>query len=184
MRVPTFLELYDVPEIQTVPPLAGAGKSGDKRIDYVLDYYAVAKKVGEKFGINPIIILAQGSVESGWGTSTLAKLNNNFFGVTAYGKPNQYWDGSFRVSKTSGLKFRNYKSVEAGFSDYARIITSYYKAAAKASHNIVEYATKIAASPYINEKNGDNRSKYRQLIIQSATTIMEIAKKKFPPVLS
>lgn len=180
MRVPTFLELHNVPEILTQLPLAGADKTGDKRVDYVLDYYKVAEIVGRKFGINPIIVLAQGSVESGWGTSTLAKVNNNFFGVTAYGKANQYWDGSFRVSKTSGLKFRNYKSVEDGFSDYARIITSYYKDAAKASHDIVAYATKIAASPYINEKNGDNRGKYRQLIIQSATTIMEVAKKKFP----
>lgn len=181
VRVPTFLELHNVPEIQVVMPLTGAGQSGDKRIDYVANFFRVAEKVGQKFGINPFIILAQGSVESGWGTSTLAKLNNNFFGVTAYGKPNQFWDGSFRVSKTSGLKFRNYKSVEDGFSDYARIITSYYKDAAKASHDIVAYATKIAASPYINEKNGDNRGKYRQLIIQSATTIMEIAKKKFLP---
>jgi len=184
MRVPTMLELHSVPEIQTVTPLAGAGRTGDKRIDYVLDYYAAAVKVGKKFNLNPLIILAQGSVESGWGTSTLAKLNHNFFGVTAYGSKNEFWDGTFRVSTSSGLKFRNYKSVEAGFSDYARLITRYYPKAAAVSNNITAYATAIAASPYINEKNGDNRAKYKQLIIQSANTILEIAKKKLLPTLN
>lgn len=61
MRVPTFLELHNVPEIQTVLPLAGAGRTGDKRIDYVLDYYMAAVNVGKKFGLNPLIILSQGS---------------------------------------------------------------------------------------------------------------------------
>lgn len=184
MRVPTFLELHSTQEIQTQMPLIGAGHTGDKRVDYVLDYYEAAIKVGKKFGIHPVIILAQGSVESGWGTSTLAKVNHNFFGVTAFGKPNEYWDGSFRVSTSSGLKFRNYKSVEDGFSDYARMITKYYPDAAKVSNDIVAYATKIAMSPYINEKNGDNRAKYRQLIIQSANTILEIAKKKLLELLN
>lgn len=180
MRVPTFLELHSTAEIQAQPiVLAGAGRTGDKRIDYVLDYLQAAVAVAKKFGIHPLIILAQGSVESGWGTSQLARENHNFFGVTAFGKPNEYWDGSFRVSKSSGLKFRNYKSVEAGFSDYARMITKYYPEAARLSNNITAYATKIASSPYINEKNGDNRSKYRELIIQSAHTILDIAKKKF-----
>jgi flagellar protein FlgJ len=183
MRVPTFLELHSVPEIQSQAPLLGATKTGDKRIDYVSDYFAIAKKVGEKFNFNPIIILSQGSVESGWGTSQLARENHNFFGVTAFGKPNPFWDGTYRVSSSSGLKFRNYKSVEDGFSDYARMITAYYPAAAKVSFDPVAYATAIASSPYINEKNGDNRAKYRALIIQSAQTIMDVAKKKFPKLL-
>lgn len=179
MRFPTFLELHNTSEVFAQPvSLGGANRTGDKRIDYVFDFMAAAIKVGKKFGLSPIIILAQGSVESGWGTSQLARENHNFFGVTAFGKPNEFWDGSFRVSKSSGLKFRNYKSVEDGFSDYARMIATYYPDAAKVSNDITAYATKIANSPYINEKNGDNRAKYRALIIQSANTILEIAKKK------
>lgn len=180
LRVPTFLELHSVPEIQSQAPLLGAAKTGDKRIDYVSEFFPIADKVGKKFKFNPIIILSQGSVESGWGTSQLARENHNFFGVTAFGKPNPYWDGSYRVSTSSGLKFRNYKSIEDGFSDYARMITTYYPAAAKVSNDPAAYATAIANSPYINEKNGDNRAKYRALIIQSAQTILDVAKKKFP----
>lgn len=180
MRFPTFLGLHNTRELYAQPvSLGGANRTGDKRIDYVFDFLDAAVKVGKKFGLHPIIILAQGSVESGWGTSQLARENHNFFGVTAFGKPNAFWDGSFRTSTSSGLKFRNYKSVEDGFSDYASMIVKYYPDAAKVSNNIEAYATKIANSPYINEKNGDNRAKYRALIIQSANTILEIAKKKF-----
>lgn len=177
LRVPTVLGLQgEVPEILS-QPLEGS-ETGDKRINFVVKYYELAVKVGKKFGLHPLVILAQGSIESGWGTSQLARQNNNFFGITAYGKPNQYWTGEKRVSTTSGLPFRSYKTVEDGFSDFARIITSYYKQAAQVSNNVAAYAQKIAYSPYINEKNGDNREKYRQLIIQSAQTILEIAKKK------
>jgi flagellar protein FlgJ len=177
MRVPTYLGLYGTPEIQAQP--LGANTQSDKIVEFVLKYYSVAVKVGKAFGLHPLVILAQGSIESGWGTSQLARENNNFFGVTAFGKPNQYWKGDKRVSTKSGLSFRSYQTVEAGFSDFARIITSYYKEAAKVSNDVKAYAEKIAYSPYISEKNGDNRIKYRALIIQSAETILAIAKKKY-----
>jgi flagellar protein FlgJ len=176
MRVPTVMGLHGTIEI--VPQPLASTETGDKRVNFVMKYYEIAVKVGKLFNLHPLIILAQASIESGWGTSKLARENNNFFGVTAYGKPNQYWTGEKRVSTSSGLPFRSYKTVEAGFSDFARLITSYYKEAAKVSNDIRAYAQKIAYSPYINEKNGDNREKYRALIVQSAETILMIAKKK------
>lgn len=177
LRVPTVLGLQGVTEIMPTQ-VGGLSKTGNKQIDFVFNLYDMAVKVGKKFNLHPLIILAQASIESAWGTSLLAKMNNNFFGVTAFGKPNQYWNGEFRVSKASGLKFRSYKTVEDGFSDFARIITSYYKEAAKVSGNVAEYAKKIAQSPYISEKNGDNRAKYEEIIKRSAATILEISKKK------
>ncbi len=179
LRVPTILGLQGSIEIQPQNLGATATPATDKRVNFVLKYYQIAVKVGKVFNLHPLVILAQASVESGWGTSQLALQNNNFFGVTAYGSVNKYWTGEKRVSTSSGLPFRSYKSVEAGFSDFARLITSYYKEAASVSNNINAYAQKIAYSPYINEKNGDNRAKYKALIIQSADTILGIAKKKF-----
>mgnify|MGYP000096898978 CR=1 FL=1 len=32
-------------------------------------YYPLAKKAGDRFGMNPEIILAQAALESGWGSS-------------------------------------------------------------------------------------------------------------------
>lgn len=182
MRIPTVLGLHGAEEI--LPQALGTNETGDKRVIYVMKYYAIAVKVGKKFGIHPLMILAQASIESGWGTSLLARQNNNFFGVTAFGKPNIYWTGEKRQSTSSKLWFRSYKTVEDGFSDFARLITSYYKDAAKVSGDITAYATKIASSPYISEKNGDNRAKYRALIIQSGETILNIIKKKFQAQLN
>jgi flagellar protein FlgJ len=177
LRVPTILGLQGSVEILPQPLGATATPATDKRVTFVMKYYETAVKVAKLFNIHPLIILAQGSVESGWGTSKFATEDNNFFGITAFGSPNKYWTGEKRISTSSGIAFRHYKTVEACFSDYARIITSYYKEAAAVSNNINEYAQKIAYSKYLNASDA-NRAKYKALIIASAATILSIAKKK------
>ena len=97
--------------------------------------------------------------------------------MTAYGAVNQYWTGGKYVSKSSGLPFRTYKTALDGFRDFARLITAKYPQAAKASPSVTEYARIISSSPYINEKNGDNRAKYKELIIRNAVAIITISKK-------
>ncbi|MEN9331099.1 MAG: Mannosyl-glycoprotein endo-beta-N-acetylglucosaminidase [Bacteroidota bacterium] len=47
-----------------------------KTEQYVTDNYPYAKKAGEKFAMDPLVILAQGSFESAWGTSNLSKKYN------------------------------------------------------------------------------------------------------------
>lgn len=175
---PTLLGLAGTQEVQArdLTLLGIPSPTGDKRTDYVTKYYPIAEQVGKKFGINPVVILAQAAIESGWGTSTLAHACNNFFGMTAYGTVNQYWKGAKYVSKSSGLPFRIYATAADGFSDFARLISTKYLDAAKASPSITEYARIISASPYINEKNGDNRAKYKELIIRNAVAITMIAK--------
>lgn len=174
---PTLLGIYNTTEIHAQELKGVAPTSGDKRADYVIKYYGVAEKVGKAFGINPLVILAQAAVESGWGTSNLSQNHNNFFGVTAYGNINAYWKGGKYVSTSSGLPFRTYDTVADGFSDFARLLISKYSTAAKASQSVTEYARLISTSPYINEKNGDNRSKYKELIIRNAVAISLLAKK-------
>ena len=174
---PTMLGLQGTDEIQSQGIEGVASRTGDKRSDYVVNYYGTAERVGKLFGINPIVILAQAAIESGWGTSTLARLHNNFFGVTAYGQTNEYWKGKKYISKSSGLPFRSYPNASDGFSDFARLIKTKYSRAAQASQSITEYARLISSSPYINEKNGDNRAKYKELIIRNAIAINLILKK-------
>jgi len=174
---PTLLQLKGESELELYDTLGAVATPKDKREIYVNTYYHPAQKVGREFKLNPIVILAQGALESGWGTSKLARESNNFFGITAYGSPNAYWKGAKRISTSSGLPFRVYDSVENGFRDFAHLITKKYKEAAKASDSVTEYARLIANSPYINEKNGDNRSLYKQIIIKNAAAILTFAKK-------
>lgn len=104
--------------------------------NYIKQYLPLAQKAGERFGMNPIIILAQSAIETGWGESSLAKEYNNFFGITAYGRPNPFWDGGRTdLSATGGrpaLWFRRYLTAEDSFLDFARLIHSAYPVAAHA----------------------------------------------------
>lgn len=138
---------------------------------YLTKNFENAKKAGEKYNINPIAILSQGSIESGWGTSNIATNYNNYFGITAYGSVNDYWTGEKYIAKESGLPFRVYKNAADSFYDYARLISSKYKEAAKNSFNMERYAYSIAYSPYLSDKQGDNRPVYYKLIQSQAKTI-------------
>lgn len=131
--------------------------------DFILKYSPLAIEAGRKFNINPKIILAQAALESGWASSYSAKVRHNFFGITALGKTNAYWDGN-KSTASSGLSFRIYKTDKDSFMDFARLISEKYPTAAAASYDHKKYAKLIAQSPYISEKNGDNRTIYESTL--------------------
>ena len=60
---------------------------------YISTHLADAQSAGARFHLNPIILLAQAALESGWGTSRLAREANNHFGITGYGASNAFWHG-------------------------------------------------------------------------------------------
>jgi flagellar protein FlgJ len=159
-----------------------AGITTADKEQFVLKMFPLAEQAGKKFNLNPVVILAQAALESGWGTSYMARNIFNFFGITAFGKPNDYWNGQNYTSKTSGLKFRVYPNPVAGFSDFARLITSKYKTAAAVSFDVAAYAKEIAYSPYINESNGDSRTLYHSTIISNANAIQKIRQPGYVPL--
>ncbi|MDO9186252.1 MAG: glucosaminidase domain-containing protein [Bacteroidia bacterium] len=150
--------------------------------EFVKTYYSLAEKAGKKYNLNPTVILAQAAHESGWGGSYAARVRKNFFGITAYGSTNEYWDGSKSASQTNPqLVFRIYKTAEDSFMDFARLISSKYKTAASVSSDSSQYAKAIAYSPYISEKNGDNRPAYQKAVISNSNYIdsmSDLLKKK------
>ena len=146
---------------------------------FTISYLPLAIKAGERYGMLAEVILAQAAIESGWGGSYGARVRKNFFGITAAGSPNTYWDGSYSVSQNQyQLKFREYKTDQDSFYDFARLISSKYKSAHSVSSDSTAYAQAIAYSPYISEQNGDNRENYKNLIISSFNSISAIVKKK------
>ena len=44
----------------------------DKQIQYLQTCLPAAEKAGGTYDMNPVVILAQGALESGWGTSHMA----------------------------------------------------------------------------------------------------------------
>lgn len=126
-------------------------------------------------GLNPVVILAQAALESGWGESRLAREHNNFFGLMGYGASNSHWDGKRTpVGKPPHtLFFRSYPSPGESFHDFARLIHSCYRQAWNVSKHIEAYAHEIAYSPYISERNGDSRQAYKESLISICRTIMK-----------
>ena len=52
---------------------------------FIREYAPLAGEAGRAFRIDPVVILAQAAIETGWGESTLCREYHNFFGITAYG---------------------------------------------------------------------------------------------------
>lgn len=144
---------------------------------YIENYYPLALSASKKYGIDPVVILAQGAHESAWGTSRIATQAKNFFGITTGGKPNEYWKGD-AYNATTGLKFRVYANPVDSFMDFARLIKTGYSKAAAVSTNYEKYAEAISQSRYITELNGDNREVYKNSIIKFSSYISEYLKKK------
>lgn len=142
-----------------------------KKALFIKNYLPLAKEAGDAFNLNPVVILAQGAIESGWGMSTLSTQFNNFFGITGYGKKNDYWPGYLVKLHSRSLEFRAYPDARSCFHDYARLIRSTYPAAADMSYYPEVFAREIAYSKYISEVNGDDRETYRTSIISLCQSI-------------
>lgn len=116
---------------------------------YISTHLADAQSAGDRFHLNPIILLAQAALESGWGTSRLAREANNHFGITGYGASNAFWHGG-RVTaryKRGELLFRRYDSARNSYLDFARLLVCSYPQAAAMSRFPADYAKAIAYSP-------------------------------------
>lgn len=145
--------------------------------DFVNKFYPAAKAAGAEFNINPVVILAQAAIESGWGESNLASYNN-YFGITAYGRINNYWHGGKIQLADGGLTFRRYDTMENSFMDYCRLIRGSYRTSADLSFHPAAFAKSIAYSKYISEVNGDNRASYQILMEKLSASIAALVPKQ------
>ena len=84
--------------------------------EYIENWSEVAQNHMKEFGIPASITLAQGILESAYGTSDLAQKANNHFGIKCHD-----WKGK-KVYKDDDEKnecFRKYKSAEESFRDHS-----------------------------------------------------------------
>lgn len=90
---------------------------------YVSKYKETALQNEKEYGIPATIILAQGILESGAGTSGLAQASNNHFGIKAGSK----WKGRVHLAwddETKKSRFRCYDSPAESYRDHARLLTT------------------------------------------------------------
>ncbi|MCD7977078.1 MAG: glucosaminidase domain-containing protein [Tannerellaceae bacterium] len=153
-----------------------------KKQSYMEKCLPLAEEAGKVFGINPVVILAQGALESGWGTSTLATRYHSYFGVTGSGTANDYWDGQRVWLGKNSLHFRTYSEPLNSFLDYARLLRSRYPNAANVSDSPEEFARAISYSAYISEVNGDDREAYCKSLISICRTISKMKESLFASI--
>lgn len=90
---------------------------------YISQYKEIAIQNEKEYGIPATIILAQGILESGAGTSGLAQASNNHFGIKAGSK----WKGRVHLAwddETKKSRFRCYDSPAESYRDHARLLTT------------------------------------------------------------
>ena len=104
-----------------------AGVPADRNTSYVDRYVEAAVLEMQSGGVPASIILAQGILESGAGTSTLAMEANNHFGV----KCGSDWKGEtyYKKDDDPGLScFRKYNSVSESYYDHGNFLRNPKKA--------------------------------------------------------
>ncbi|NVK26772.1 MAG: glucosaminidase domain-containing protein [Flavobacteriia bacterium] len=106
-----------------------------RRIDYIEKYKDIAIREMQDYGIPASITLAQGILESGDGTSELARDANNHFGIKCHSD----WEGErvYHDDDEDNECFRKYEHAEASFRDHSLFLK-----------NRSRYSALFALDPY------------------------------------
>ncbi|MDF3125852.1 flagellar assembly peptidoglycan hydrolase FlgJ [Rheinheimera sp. 1928-s] len=133
--------------------------------DFIKKLMPAAKQAAQKLGLEPLALLAQAALETGWGQRTFktAEGNNsfNFFGIKAHNS----WQGDVAVVDTleyrqgvaqkEKAKFRAYESPEQSLGDYVDFIKSNprYQQAVAMADNPKAYFQQLQAAGYATDPN-------------------------------
>ncbi|MBU0912313.1 MAG: flagellar assembly peptidoglycan hydrolase FlgJ [Gammaproteobacteria bacterium] len=133
--------------------------------EFIQKLMPAAKQAAQKLGLEPLALLAQAALETGWGQRTFktAEGNNsfNFFGIKAHNS----WQGDVAVVDTleyrqgvaqkEKAKFRAYDSPEQSLGDYVDFIKSNprYQQAVAMADNPKAYFQQLQAAGYATDPN-------------------------------
>jgi len=117
--------------------------------DYINKFSAMAKQTQQYYAVPAAVTLAQGGLESGWGTSNLARNANNHFGI----KADLSWHGATYTTQ-DGMKYRKYSSAQDSYTDHAKFLVDNprYDSAFNTSDPIL-FAQRVAAAGYAEDPN-------------------------------
>lgn len=130
--------------------------------EFVAALYPAAEKVGKEIGVNPLAIVSQAALETGWGkhmiTDEQGQNSFNFFGI----KADSRWSGEkvsimtheYRqgVRVNEKAEFRSYSNMEEGLRDYGNFLQAQrYSKALAAGENIDQYAQHLQQAGYATD---------------------------------
>ena len=115
----------------------GVFGQSSRYINYIATYKDIAIEQMVKYKIPASITMAQGLLESGAGSSSLAVKGNNHFGIKCHND----WRGPYmlRNDDAPNEKFRVYKKVEDSYEDHSRFLTERRRYSALFNLSITDY---------------------------------------------
>jgi flagellar protein FlgJ len=150
------------------PPPTGANLS-EQASDFVQQVLPTIRQAAAAVGVNPLGLLAQAALETGWGQRMPRTADGNsslnLFGV----KAGSDWSGaravadtveiSGGVAKQTRTAFRAYGSIEESVGDFARLLTSSprYRDAVAAGGSAQAYVQSIAKAGYATDPEYANK---------------------------
>jgi len=134
-------------------------------ISFIQSLLPAAQKAAAHLGLEPLALVAQAALETGWGQrmfkSSNGQSSNNLFGIKAHAN----WQGQVAVVDTleyrSGVaqkekaRFRAYDSAEQSLQDYVNLIQSNprYQAALAVASDTKAYFQRLQAAGYATDPN-------------------------------
>lgn len=142
----------DLPKITSLTKFEGPQ-------DFVNKVMPYAVKATENTNMNPLVLVSQAALETGWGNHVPS--NNNYYGIKASKSwkgeslavsSAEFEDGKF-VDKVSS--FRAYPSIFESMKDYINLISTSdrYSKAAKLSYDPKQYFKEIQRAGYATDPN-------------------------------
>jgi len=133
--------------------------------DFIDGLLPFAKKVSEKIGVDPRLLLAQAALETGWGKFIMhdeyGQASHNLFGI----KANNNWKGSAVSIDTLEVEggefvkrkesFRMYQNFEESFKDFIRFIKNNprYQSAIESANDSNSFVQSLQSAGYATDPN-------------------------------
>jgi flagellum-specific peptidoglycan hydrolase FlgJ len=130
---------------------------------------AAAIATARAFGVPASITIAQAILESGWGTSKLATLAKNYFGVKWHqGEEYAEFPTTEHYDEKVVAKFCKYDTVEESFNDHARLLATLprYKPAMAVCNDPAKFAQALQDCGYSTAEDKDGNRIYAQMLMR------------------
>ncbi len=149
----------------TVTSMGGKDSAFETPSDFVASVLPVLKRALAGSGLNPLLVLAQGALETGWGAHVIHDANgessHNLFNIKASGE----WDGPAVEVSTVEFhggapvqlrdRFRAYDSIESAVRDYLAFLQGNrrYQGALDSAQDPARFADELQKAGYATDPN-------------------------------
>lgn len=132
-------------------------------IDFVNQILPHAQRAGEAMGVDPMAIVAQAALETGWGKHVMQDKDGNssfnLFGIKAdqrwQGQSVSVWTEEYRngIAGREIASFRAYDSLDAAFADYVNFLSNQprYQSALQAGNDPHRWGSELQQAGYATD---------------------------------